>query len=197
MSNVKFVSSIEVGSEWVAKVDEPWAAEVYFDEQVLVTDVDTKTGSLTFKDGRNELWSGNLGQWEKYFAPAVSSMSGYFEDLTQDTATIGKVFQRTSKDTSTISSDGGPAEYYDFPEGAITLNDLIEHKEMDFHRGNIFKACWRYGTKSNVTKEYDARKIIYSGARILMGLVGVGELRKTLTTMLNDPQFQDRKYKLK
>lgn len=92
-----------------------------------------------------------------------------------------------------IKSDGGPAQYYDFPAKAITLNDLIEHKEMDFHRGNIFKACWRYGTKSGTTKEYDARKIIYSGARILMQLVGVTELRKTLQKMLDDPQFQERK----
>jgi hypothetical protein len=89
-------------------------------------------------------------------------------------------------------ADGGPAEYYDFPPNAITLNDLIEHKGMDFHRGNIFKACWRYGTKSGTTKEYDARKIIYSGARILMLLVGVVELRKTLMKMLNDTQFQER-----
>lgn len=92
-----------------------------------------------------------------------------------------------------IKSDGGPAQYYDFPPNAITLNDLIEHKGMDFHRGNIFKACWRYGTKSGITKEYDARKIIYSGARILMQLVGVSELRNTLQKMLDDPQFQERK----
>lgn len=92
-----------------------------------------------------------------------------------------------------LNSNGGPTEYYDFPKGAITLNDLIEHQQMDFHRGNIFKACWRYGTKAGTTKEYDARKIIYSGARILMGLVGVAELRKTLTKMLDDPQFQERK----
>jgi hypothetical protein len=88
--------------------------------------------------------------------------------------------------------DGGPAEYYDFPTGAITLNDLIEHKDMGFHRGNIFKACWRWGTKSGTTKEYDARKIIYSGARLLMKLVGVEELRVTLQKMLDDPQFKIR-----
>jgi hypothetical protein len=91
-----------------------------------------------------------------------------------------------------IEADGGPAQYYDFPEGAITLNDLIEHKDMGFHLGNIFKACWRYGTKKGTSKEYDARKIIYSGARLLMGLVGVKELRITLQKMLDDPQFQER-----
>lgn len=87
---------------------------------------------------------------------------------------------------------GGPAGYYDFPEGTITLNDLIEFKEMGFHRGNIFKACWRWGTKSGTTKEYDARKIIYSGCRMLMKLVGVKDLRSTLEGILNDPQFKER-----
>lgn len=92
--------------------------------------------------------------------------------------------------------DGGPAEYYDFPEGAITLNDLIEYKNMDFHRGNIFKACWRWGTKSGTTEDYDARKIIYSGARLLQKLVGVDALRETLQKMLDDPQFQRRENEL-
>lgn len=86
--------------------------------------------------------------------------------------------------------DGGPAKYYDFPEEPKTLNDLIEFKDMGFHLGNIFKACWRYGTKVGVTKEYDARKIIYSGCRLLKRLVGTQELRDTLQRILDDPQFK-------
>ncbi len=89
-----------------------------------------------------------------------------------------------------IKPDGGPQKYYDFPAGAITLNDLIEYKNMDFHLGNIFKAVWRYGTKEGTSKDYDCRKIIYSGARKLKQEVGVEELRKTLQGMLDDPQFQ-------
>jgi len=88
--------------------------------------------------------------------------------------------------------DGGPAQYYDFPEGAVTLNDLIEFKDMDFHRGNIFKACWRWGEKSGTAKDYDARKIIYSGARLLKQLVGVKGLRDTLYNILDDPQFMEK-----
>lgn len=98
-----------------------------------------------------------------------------------------------SAKVKTIVSDGGPTAYFDFPEGAITLNDLIEHKDMGFHRGNIFKACWRWGTKAGVSKEYDARKIIYSGARLLQKVAGVEALRKNLQELLDDPQFQPRK----
>lgn len=108
-----------------------------------------------------------------------------------------EVYERVVIDTgTTIKADGGPAEYYDFPEGAITLNDLIEYKNMDFHRGNIFKACWRWGTKSGTTEDYDARKIIYSGARLLQKLAGVDALRETLQKMLDDPQFQRRENEL-
>jgi hypothetical protein len=91
--------------------------------------------------------------------------------------------------------DGGPQQYYDFPDGAITLNDLIEFQDMCFHRGNIFKACWRWGTKKGTTTEYDARKIIYSGCRLLMSMVGVVEFRQYLQQVLDDPQFQERKNK--
>jgi hypothetical protein len=143
MSNVKFVSSIEVGSEWVAKVDEPWAAEVHFDEQVLVTDVDTKTGSLTFKDGRNELWSGNLGQWEKYFAPVEQGL-GFFDYLdVDDTATLGKVFQRTSKDNVNNPSHYGQGKI----EAIEYIKDSLSKEEyIGYLRGNIAKYLhrWRY-----------------------------------------------------
>lgn len=91
-----------------------------------------------------------------------------------------------------IESNGGPTQYYDFPDGAITLNDLIEYKEMDFHRGNVFKACWRWGEKAGTDFLYDTRKIVYSGCRIYMKLAGVESLRNYLQELLDDPQFQTR-----
>ena len=69
-----------------------------------------------------------------------------------------------------LGSDGGPSEYYDFPEGATTLNDLIEHKKMSFAQGNIFKAAYRMGTKEGIDLEYDLKKIIYYAERMLNGI---------------------------
>lgn len=117
--------------------------------------------------------------------------------MIEDAKTLARLYKGVGhtpeeRQTEAESPDGGPAAYYDFPEGAITLNDLIEHKQMCFHRGNIFKACWRWGEKAGTSKEYDARKIIYSGARLLMSILGVKELRKTLQQMLDDPQFKER-----
>jgi len=65
------------------------------------------------------------------------------------------------------SSDGKASEYYDFPEGASTLNDLIEYKNMTFAQGNIFKAAYRLGHKEGITTEYDLNKIIYYAERML------------------------------
>lgn len=98
-----------------------------------------------------------------------------------------------------ISSDGSASAYYDFPKGALTLNDLLEFKGDkqwlgdSFHLSNIVKAAWRWGDKAGVDKPYDARKIIYSGCRLLMKLSGVQEVRKNLQSLLDDPQFQERK----
>lgn len=65
------------------------------------------------------------------------------------------------------TSDGGPSEYYDFPEECKTLNDLIEYKNMSFAHGNIFKAAYRLGHKDGITLEYDLNKIIYYAERML------------------------------
>ena len=59
-------------------------------------------------------------------------------------------------------NNGGKTTYYDVPEGAETLNDLIEHKDMPFWRGEIFKAAYRINGKDNTTVERELNKIIYS-----------------------------------
>jgi len=64
------------------------------------------------------------------------------------------------------SSDGGPTSYYEIPEGARELNDLIEHKNMSFALGNIFKACYRFGEKDAASRMYDINKIIYFANRL-------------------------------
>ena len=95
-----------------------------------------------------------------------------------------------------IKSTGGPSSYYDFPANATTLNDVMEDLAAKrwlgdaLHLKDIFKAAWRWGSKEGTTKPYDARKIIYSAARLLMMYAGIEETRKTLQDMLDDKQFQ-------
>jgi hypothetical protein len=60
-----------------------------------------------------------------------------------------------------VSSDGGHGEYYELPEGATTLSDLIEYRNMNYQIGNIFKACYRLGAKEGIDEMYDLKKIKY------------------------------------
>jgi predicted 3-demethylubiquinone-9 3-methyltransferase (glyoxalase superfamily) len=74
---------------------------------------------------------------------------------------------RTSVTSQASVSNGGPTAYYDLPEDATTLNDLIEAQDMNFAVGNIFKATFRLGKKLGVDREYDLNKIIYFAQREL------------------------------
>ncbi len=93
---------------------------------------------------------------------------------------------------------GGPSSYYDMPFSTwITTNDMMEylaeHKwgRYGIHLKDIFKGICRWGDKSGTTIEYDARKIIYYGVRILQLAVGRAEMREYLLEILDDPQFQE------
>lgn len=65
------------------------------------------------------------------------------------------------KAPSPITSDGGSSSYYELPENAEELGDLINYRDMNFNIGNIFKACYRMGLKSGNGPEYDLNKIIF------------------------------------
>jgi len=133
------MSKIKAGSEWKALMDEPWSSGVYLDEQVLVTDVDTKTGVLTFKDGRNELWSGSLWKWEKYFAPVEQGL-GFFDypDI-DDTGNI-------------VDNVNSPSHYGQGKIEAIEyISDFLTPEEYQgYLRGNIAKYLHRWPYKNGI-----------------------------------------------
>jgi hypothetical protein len=60
---------------------------------------------------------------------------------------------------------GWSSDYYDLPGDAKGVQDLIEYREMNFAVGNIFKAAYRLGHKSNTTPIYDLDKIIWFATR--------------------------------
>ena len=69
-----------------------------------------------------------------------------------------------------VKSDGGSTSYYNIPDYATDLQDLIEFKRMEFGLGNIFKACYRFGDKDGTSKRYDLNKIIFFAQRELARL---------------------------
>ncbi len=66
-----------------------------------------------------------------------------------------------------IAKGGSTPSQYSLPEDASEIQDLIEYRDMNFALGNIFKACYRMGHKSKVSKEYDLNKIIWFANREL------------------------------
>lgn len=93
-------------------------------------------------------------------------------------------------------SDGGPSSYYDFPAGWSTFNDFLEHKAVNqwgaysLHMKDIGKAICRFGVKEGTSNAYDARKIVYSGLRLLGMIEGPEAMRAELEKLLADPQFK-------
>jgi len=63
------------------------------------------------------------------------------------------------------ASDGWSTSYYELPEEATELQDLIEYKRMNFAVGNIFKAAYRLGSKVGQDEIYDLNKIIWFAKR--------------------------------
>jgi hypothetical protein len=60
---------------------------------------------------------------------------------------------------------GGSSSYYELPEDAKELQDLIEFKNMNFAIANIFKAAYRLGEKPGTDRLYDLDKMIWFATR--------------------------------
>lgn len=96
-----------------------------------------------------------------------------------------------------MQSDGGPSSYYDLPYSAVTWNDIAENKAIDqwgpysYHMKDIGKAIMRFGAKDGTSNAYDARKITYSGLRLLGMIEGKESMRAELLRLLDDPQFSE------
>ena len=56
-------------------------------------------------------------------------------------------------------SDGSTASYYQLPEGAKEIQDLISYKNMNAQVGEIFRSAYRYGEASHSSMLRDAKKI--------------------------------------
>lgn len=58
-------------------------------------------------------------------------------------------------------SDGSTADYYELPEGATQLQDLISHRNLNAQLGEIFRACYRFGMADHSDQLRDAKKILF------------------------------------
>lgn len=66
---------------------------------------------------------------------------------------------RRTKKIDKVTSDGSTASYYELPEKAKQLQDLISHRNMNAQIGEIFRESYRYGLSSHCDELRGARKI--------------------------------------
>jgi len=76
-----------------------------------------------------------------------------------------------------MKSDGWSSDYYRLPERAKELQDLIEHRNMNFSVGNIFKACYRLGSKNSDL--YELYKILWFVIREIRRVKRLDKIKDT------------------
>ena len=62
---------------------------------------------------------------------------------------------------------GSCPSQYRFPQGFTEIQDLVEHRNMNFAVGNIFKACYRMCNCTHSDAERDLNKILWFAKREL------------------------------
>ena len=72
-----------------------------------------------------------------------------------------------------VGSGGSTPSQYGIPANTKELQDLIEYREMNFALGNIFKACYRIGTKND--NLYEINKILWFANRLKNSIINDGE----------------------
>lgn len=69
------------------------------------------------------------------------------------------------------NNNGGASDWYSLPENANTLQDLIEHRNMNGSVKDIFKACYRLGIKTE-DELRDLNKMAYYSLREIGRITG-------------------------
>jgi hypothetical protein len=114
---------------------------------------DTRPEVLAAEVGVSESYAGKwLRKWKmnRPTKPVVRSKNFIPDNLKHTQQGIS---------TEPSVSDGSTASYYELPEGAAELQDLISYKNMNAQIGEIFRAAYRYGQSSHSDQLRDAKKI--------------------------------------
>ena len=88
------------------------------------------------------------------------TLNDRYDTFASKAAKVNK--KHTSIETGNLpvdKSDGSTASYYELPEGAVELQDLISYKNMNAQIGELFRSCYRFGQASHSDKLRDAKKI--------------------------------------
>lgn len=131
------MDKIEVGSKWMALVDNPWGCGVSFGEVVEVISVVSDL-EIIFSNNNNDRWYGESFSWKEHFTP-VDFEIGHFYDPDLD-------------DTPTKDNVNSPSHYGQGKIEAIEyISDFLTPEEYQgYLRGNIAKYLHRFPYKNGL-----------------------------------------------
>ena len=128
--------------------------------------------AMTFKvDGRQmtvrqirenpaNIYSINDGQIRGRLKSGDDSLTRLLRPLDSDLIHLAPLTkEQPSMSPTREISDGSTAGYYQLPEGARELQDLISHKNMNAQIGEVFRTSYRYGGAAHSDMLRDARKM--------------------------------------
>ena len=90
--------------------------------------------------------------------------------VTPENGELTEKGERFLSASTTETPGGSTPSQYALPSGAAELQDLIEHREMNFAVGNIFKAAYRLGHCDHSDAKRDLNRIIWFAQRELKRL---------------------------
>jgi len=111
--------------------------------------------------------SGADNMWEDIEEAAAERSRKYLEqkelDKKDDSLKRFREYmaQRQLKLDNKETSDGSSASYYELPDDATELQDLISDKNMNAQIGEIFRECYRYGRASHSDEMRGIKKILF------------------------------------
>lgn len=82
----------------------------------------------------------------------------------------GNIIDVVEEEVGGEDPGGSTPSQYGLPDGCIDLQDLIEHRDMNFAIGNIFKACYRMNNCGHSDLIRDVNKILWFAERELARL---------------------------
>lgn len=89
--------------------------------------------------------------------------------LTEDEILQNFIIVEENKNPNRSINNGGSTSYYKFNEDWKECQDIIEHRDMNFSQGNIFKSafCFNIGRHNATDYERELNKIVYFANREL------------------------------
>jgi len=100
---------------------------------------------------------------------------------------------RAIRNTKNKHTGGDGNKWYDLPEGANQLQDLIEHKNMNGNIKDVFKACYRVGKKDGTEEVYDVEKMAYYSLRELGRILNTKDYIFLATKLMGKQNTKDNK----